>query len=135
VFERMDHLGIAVDELAPALVTYRETFAMELVHREVIADQGVEVALLEVGDEHIELLAPLSQDTAVGRFLARRGPGMHHVAYRVGDIDATLAELRARDVEMIDTEPRIGIRASRVAFVHPRATGGVLTEIVQAASE
>jgi methylmalonyl-CoA/ethylmalonyl-CoA epimerase len=134
VFERMDHLGIAVDELASALATYRETFAMELLHREVIADQGVEVALLEVGDEHIELLAPLSQDTPVGRFLARRGPGIHHVAYRVGDIDATLAELRARDVEMIDSAPRIGIRASRVAFVHPRATGGVLTEIVQAAT-
>jgi methylmalonyl-CoA/ethylmalonyl-CoA epimerase len=134
VFERMDHLGIAVHELAPALKTYGETFAMELVHREVIADQGVEVALFEVGDEHIELLAPLAQDTPVGRFLARRGPGIHHVAYRVGDIDATLAELRARDVEMIDSAPRIGIRASRVAFVHPRATGGVLTEIVQAAS-
>jgi methylmalonyl-CoA/ethylmalonyl-CoA epimerase len=134
VFERMDHLGIAVEGLAPALERYRKTFAMELVHREVIADQGVEVALLEVGDEHIELLAPLAQDTPVGRFLARRGPGMHHIAYRVGDIDATLAELRARDVEMIDTEPRLGIRASRVAFVHPRATGGVLTEIVQAAS-
>jgi methylmalonyl-CoA/ethylmalonyl-CoA epimerase len=134
VFECIDHVGIAVTELDAAVQTYGETFGMELVHREVIADQGVEVALLEVGDEHIELLAPLAQDTPVGRFLARRGPGIHHVAYRVGDIDATLAELRARDVEMIDTSPRIGLRASRVAFVHPRATGGVLTEIVQAAT-
>ena len=130
----MDHLGIAVDELAPALARYRETFAAELVHREVIAEQGVEVALLEVGGEHIELLAPLAQDTPVGRFLAKRGPGIHHVAYGVRDIDATLAQLLARDVEMIDTTPRIGLRASRVAFVHPRATGGVLTEIVEAAS-
>jgi methylmalonyl-CoA/ethylmalonyl-CoA epimerase len=130
----MDHLGIAVDELAPALARYRETFAMELVHREVIAEQGVEVALLEVGGEHIELLAPLAPDTPVGRFLAKRGPGIHHVAYGVRDIDATLAQLRARDVELIDTTPRIGVRASRVAFVHPRSTGGVLTEIVEAAS-
>ena|SRR3984893_17080894 len=130
----MDHLGIAVDELAPALARYRETFAMELVHREVMAEQGVEVALLEVGGEHIELLAPLAPDTPVGRFLAKRGPGIHHVAYGVRDIDATLAQLRARDVELIDTTPRIGVRASRVAFVHPRSTGGVLTEIVEAAS-
>jgi methylmalonyl-CoA/ethylmalonyl-CoA epimerase len=134
MFERMDHLGIAVDELEAAVTRYRESFDMEVVHREVLADQGVEVALLEVGDEHIELLAPLAKDTPVGRFLAKRGPGIHHVAYGVSDIDATLAALRARDVELIDTAPRAGLRASRVAFVHPRATGGVLTEIVEAAS-
>jgi methylmalonyl-CoA/ethylmalonyl-CoA epimerase len=134
MFERIDHLGIAVEELDAAVTRYRETFDMELVHREVLSGQGVEVALLEVGEEQIELLAPLSQDTSVGRFLAKRGPGIHHVAYGVSDIDATLAQLRARDVELIDSAPRAGIRASRVAFVHPRATGGVLTEIVEAAS-
>jgi len=127
----MDHVGIAVEELEAAVSRYRETFEMTLVHREVITEQGVEVALLEVGEEHVELLAPLSADTPVGRFLARRGPGIHHLAYRVGDIDATLAELTAREVELIDTHARRGVRDSRVAFVHPRSTGGVLTEIVE----
>jgi methylmalonyl-CoA/ethylmalonyl-CoA epimerase len=134
VFDTIDHLGIAVEGLDAAVASYRATFDMALVHREVIAEHGVEVALLEIGDEHVELLAPLSADTPVGRFLARRGPGIHHVAYGVSDIDATLAELKARDVELIDTVPRTGVRSSRVAFVHPRSTGGVLTEIVQEAS-
>jgi methylmalonyl-CoA/ethylmalonyl-CoA epimerase len=129
----MDHVGIAVEELDGALATYGETFGMELVHREVIAEHGIEAALLEVGEQHIELLAPLSADSPVGRFLASRGPGLHHVAYRVGDIDAALAELLSRDVEMIDSAPRTGIRASRIAFIHPNATGGVLTELVEAA--
>jgi methylmalonyl-CoA/ethylmalonyl-CoA epimerase len=133
MFDAVDHLGIAVEELDPALETYRQTFDVELAHREVLAEQRVEVALLEVGDAHIELLAPLAKDTPVGRFLARRGPGLHHVAYRVSDIDATLAGLLARDVEMIDAVPRIGVRASRIAFIHPSATGGVLTEIVEEA--
>ena len=106
---------------------------MSLVHREVIADQGVEVALLEVGEGHVELLAPLSPESSVGRFLAARGPGLHHVAYRVADIDAALAQLAQRDVELIDERPRAGVRDSRIAFIHPRATGGVLTEIVQSA--
>jgi methylmalonyl-CoA/ethylmalonyl-CoA epimerase len=129
----VDHVGIAVEELDGALATYGETFGMELVHREVIAEHGIEAALLEVGEQHIELLAPLSADSPVGRFLASRGPGLHHVAYRVGDIDAALAELLSRDVEMIDSAPRTGIRASRIAFIHPNATGGVLTELVEAA--
>lgn len=129
----MDHLGIAVEELDGAVARYRESFDMDLVHREVLAEQGVEAALLEHGEERIELLAPLAADTPVGRFLARRGPGIHHVAYSVSDIDATLAALIERDVELIDSAPRAGMLASRVAFVHPRATGGVLTELVEAA--
>ena len=133
MFDGIDHLGIAVAELDPALATYRECLGMELVHREVVSDQGVEVALFETGEGHVELLAPLGPQTAVGRFLASRGPGLHHVAYRVADIDAALAELVSRDVELIDQRPRVGVRASRVAFIHPRATGGVLTEIVQEA--
>ncbi len=129
----MDHLGIAVDALDDAVARYSERFDMRLVHREVLPEQGVEAALLAFGDAHIELLAPLGADTPVGRFLARRGPGMHHIAYGVADIDATLAQLIERDVELIDSTARAGICDSRVAFVHPRATGGVLTEIVEAA--
>jgi methylmalonyl-CoA epimerase len=134
MFDGIDHLGIAVAELDGAVADYGERFGMPLVHREVLAEQGVEVALLEIGHEHVELVAPLSADTTVGRFLAARGPGLHHVAYRVADIDATLAELARRDVELIDARARTGARASRVAFIHPRATGGVLTEIVESAA-
>ena len=133
MFERLDHVGIAVEDLDGALPLYTGALGMELVARETLPDQGVEAALLERGGEHIELLAPLRPQTTVGRFLARRGPGVHHVAYGVADIDATLAELVKREVELIDTAPRPGLRASRVAFVHPRATAGVLSEIVQAA--
>ena len=133
MFDGIDHLGIAVTELDGAVATYRERLGMALVHREVIAEQGVEVALLETGEGHVELLAPLSPDSTVGRFLASRGPGLHHVAYRVADIDAALVQLSEREVEMIDERPRAGVRDSRIAFIHPRATGGVLTEIVQSA--
>jgi methylmalonyl-CoA epimerase len=103
------------------------------VHREVVEEQGVEAVLLDVGENHVELLAPLGPDTPVGRFLAGRGPGLHHVAYQVSDVAAALARLREQGVRLIDEQPRTGIRNSRVAFVHPRATGGVLTEIVEPA--
>jgi methylmalonyl-CoA epimerase len=107
---------------------------MPVVHRETVAGQGVEAALLDVGPCHVELLRPLGPETPVGRFITRNGgPGLHHVAYRVEDIDATLTELAGRGVELIDSAPRTGIRSSRVAFLHPRATGGVLTEIVEPA--
>src|SRR3954454_24836364 len=102
MFDGIDHLGIAVTELDGAVATYRECLGMSLVHREVMAEQGVEVALLETGEGHVELLAPLSADTTVGRFLAARGPGLHHVAYRVADIDAALEALSERKVELID---------------------------------
>jgi methylmalonyl-CoA epimerase len=133
MFERVDHLGIAVEELDDAVACYRDSFGMDLLHREVLAEQGVEAALVGSGSERVELLAALSPDSPVGRFLERRGPGVHHVAYGVSDIDATLAELTRRQVELIDSRARIGLHGSRVAFVHPRATGGVLTEIVEAA--
>jgi methylmalonyl-CoA epimerase len=133
MFERVDHVGIAVEDLDGALPLYTQGLGMELVARETIREQGVEAALLEHGDEHIELLAPLGPETTVGRFIARRGAGVHHVAYRVADIDATLAELSGRGVELIDEAPRLGLHASRVAFVHPRASAGVLSEIVEAA--
>jgi methylmalonyl-CoA/ethylmalonyl-CoA epimerase len=108
---------------------------MPLVHREVVEQQGVEAVLLDVGESHVELLAPLGPDTPVGKFLAKKGPGLHHVAYGVADIDATLAALKAAGTRLIDETPRIGIRGSRVAFVHPASTGSVLTEIVQPAED
>jgi methylmalonyl-CoA epimerase len=127
----LDHTGIAVADIDDSLAFYRDVLGLPLVHRETVSDQGVEAALLDVGDSHVELIAPLGPETAVARFLEQRGPGLHHIAYRVDDIEATLASLSAAGVRLIDERPRTGIRGSRVAFVHPAATGGVLTEIVE----
>jgi methylmalonyl-CoA/ethylmalonyl-CoA epimerase len=133
VFTRIDHIGVAVEEIEPALALYRDSFELTLAHREVVEEQGVEAVLLDVGENHVELLAPLGADTPVGKFLAKNGPGLHHVAYQVQDIDATLGALKQAGLALIDETPRTGIRGSRVAFMHPRATAGVLTEIVQPA--
>jgi methylmalonyl-CoA epimerase len=133
MLDRIDHVGIAVTDLDSAIALYEKTLGMPLVHREKVEEQGVEAVLLDVGDGHIELLEPLAEDTPVGKFLAKKGPGLHHVAYAVSDVTAALAELAEQGVELIDTTPRRGIRDSRVAFLHPRSTGGVLTEIVQPA--
>jgi methylmalonyl-CoA epimerase len=133
VFTRVDHIGVAVEDLDAALALYERDYAMTLVHREVIEAQGVEAVLLDVGENHVELLAPLADDTPVGKFLAKRGPGMHHVAYQVDDIEAALASLREAGLRLIDEQPRSGIRDSLVAFLHPKSSGGVLTEIVQPA--
>ena len=135
MFTAIDHVGVAVDDLEAALVLYRDTLGMPLVHRETVTEQGVEAALLDVGESHIELLSPLGPDTAVGKFLARKGPGLHHVAYRVDSVDEALAALSKAGMRLIDEQPRTGIRNSRVAFVHPSSTGGVLTEIVQPAGD
>jgi methylmalonyl-CoA/ethylmalonyl-CoA epimerase len=134
VFTRIDHIGVAVAELEPALELYRDSLELELAHREVVEEQGVEAVLLDVGENHVELLAPLSPDTPVGRFLAKNGPGLHHVAYQVDDIDGALDALKQAGLALIDEQPRTGIRGSRVAFVHPRSTAGVLTEIVEPAA-
>ena len=131
MFSRIDHVGVAVQELEPALELYRDSMQLRVAHREIVEQQGVEAVLLDVGENHVELLAPLGPETPVGKFLARQGPGLHHVAYQVADIDATLASLREAGLELIDEQPRTGIRGSRVAFMHPRSTGGVLTEIVE----
>jgi methylmalonyl-CoA epimerase len=133
VFSRIDHIGVAVEALDPALELYGASLDLDLAHREVVAEQGVEAVLLDVGENHVELLAPLGPDTPVGRFLARNGPGLHHVAYQVEDVQATLEQLRGAGIQLIDEQPRNGIRGSRVAFLHPRSTLGVLTEIVQPA--
>lgn len=129
----IDHVGVAVTSIDDTLALYRDALGMPLVHRETVTEQGVDAALLDVGDGHIELLQPLGPDTAVGRFLTRRGAGLHHVAYRVSSIEDALAAARAAGLRLIDEQPRIGIRGSRVAFLHPASTGGVLTEIVQPA--
>jgi methylmalonyl-CoA/ethylmalonyl-CoA epimerase len=131
MFEAIDHTGIAVADIDDSLPFYREVLGLPLVHRETVADQGVEAALLDIGDGHLELIAPLGPESGLAKFLAIRGPGLHHLAYRVDDIDAALASLSAAGVRLIDEQPRIGIRGSRVAFLHPSAAGGVLTEMVE----
>ena len=131
MFARVDHIGVAVDDLDAAIALHERDYGMQFVHREVIDEQGVEAVLLDVGENHVELLWPLNGETPVGRFLSKRGPGLHHVAYQVTDVQATLDALRDRGLRLIDEAPRIGIRGSRVAFLHPDTSGGVLTEIVQ----
>jgi methylmalonyl-CoA epimerase len=129
------HVGIAVDDLDAAVATYASLFGAAVDHRAVVEDQGVEAASVHVGPSRLELLAPLGPETPVGKFLAKRGPGLHHVAYRVDDVDRTLSALAGAGMRLIDEQARRGIRNSRVAFVHPASTGGVLTEIVQPAPE
>jgi methylmalonyl-CoA epimerase len=135
MLDRIDHIGVAVEDIDGALALYEKALGMPLVHRETVEEQGVEAVLLDVGENHVELLRPLSAETPVGKFLAKRGPGLHHVAYQVTDIAAVLEQLRARGVRLIDETPRVGIRNSSVAFLHPSASGGVLTEIVQPSKE
>lgn len=135
VLEQIDHIGIAVEDLDAAISVYGNGLGMDAVHREVIEEQGVEAVLLDIGDGHVELLRPLGEETPVGRFVARHGYGVHHIAYRVGDIEAALERLTEAGIRLIDRTPRTGIRGSRIAFLHPKSTGGVLTEIVQPAEE
>jgi methylmalonyl-CoA/ethylmalonyl-CoA epimerase len=124
------HIGIAVDDLDAAIVTYRSLFGAELEHRAELDDQGVEAASLRAGTGRIELLAPVAADTPVGRFLAGRGPGLHHIAFQVADVAAELERLRQAGTRLIDETPRLGLFGLQVAFIHPEATGGVLAEFV-----
>jgi methylmalonyl-CoA epimerase len=124
------HLGVAVEDLDEALDTYGRLFEAELEHRETVAEQGVEAAALLVGEGRVELLAALGEDTPVGKFLADRGPGMHHIAYEVTDLDASLAHLTEQGAELIDERPRAGLFGLQVAFIHPHAVHGVLAELV-----
>jgi methylmalonyl-CoA/ethylmalonyl-CoA epimerase len=133
MFGEIDHIGVAVEDLDASIALYRDRLGMREQHRETVEEFGVEAALLEIGGSHVELLMPTSPDSGVAKFLERKGPGMHHVAYRTDDIDGVLERLRDAGVRLIDDEPRTGIQNSRVAFVHPKSTGGVLTEIVQPA--
>ena len=131
MFERIDHIGVAVEDLDEAIALYGERFGMPFQYRETVEEQGVEAVLLGVGDGHVELLRPLGPDTAVGKFLERSGPGLHHVAYGTDDIDSALDAVREAGLRLIDERPRTGMRGSRVAFLHPKSTGGVLTELVE----
>ena len=133
MFGAIDHVGVAVEDIDAAASLYKDRFGMREQHRETVEEQGVHAVLLEVGDSHVELIAPIGPEAGVARFLEKNGPGMHHVAYRTDDIDAALERLRAVGMRLIDDEPRTGIRGSRVAFVHPKSTGGVLTEVVEPA--
>jgi methylmalonyl-CoA/ethylmalonyl-CoA epimerase len=128
---KLDHIGIATRELEEGFAIWRDALGLELDTSEEIPDQGVRVAMLEIGDTHVELLEPLSPDSAVGRFLAKRGPGIHHLAVEVKDIRAALADLKSRGARLIDEQPRVGARGCLVAFIHPASTNGVLLELVQ----
>jgi methylmalonyl-CoA/ethylmalonyl-CoA epimerase len=133
VFGRIDHIGVAVEDLDGAIQLYRERFGMREQHRETIEAFDVEAVLFEIGEGHVELIRALSPDSGVAKFIAANGPGLHHVAYQTDDIDSALEQVKAAGLELIDKEPRTGIRGSRVAFLHPKATGGVLTELVEPA--
>lgn len=135
MFGEIDHIGIAVEDIDGALTLYRDKLGMREAHRETIEEQGVEAMLLEIGDAHIELIAPIDPEGGVARFLEKRGPGIHHVAYRTRDIDGDIKRLVAAGMRMIGNEAHPGIRNSRAIFVHPKSTGGVLTELVQPAED
>jgi methylmalonyl-CoA epimerase len=124
------HVGVAVADLDAAVATYERLFGGRLEHRERVEEQGVEAASMRVGDSRVELLAALGDDTPVGRFLAKRGEGMHHIAYEVADVEAALAHLSRQGVELIDEQPRHGMFGLEVAFVHPESVHGVLSEVV-----
>jgi methylmalonyl-CoA/ethylmalonyl-CoA epimerase len=128
---RLDHVGIAVADLAAARTVYQQVLGLEVAHEEVVEDQGVHELLLRTGDAFVQLVAPLGPDTPVGRFLTRRGEGLHHIGYAVPDVAAAVADLRAHGVEVIDPAPRIGSGGTTIAFVHPKSMGGVLIELVE----
>ena len=128
---KIDHIGIATRQLEEGLATWRDALGLSVAEVEEIAEQRVRVAMLPIGDTRIELLEPLSPDSAVGRFLEKRGPGIHHIAVKVDDISASLAELKSRGARLIDERPRIGAGGCLIAFVHPATTNGVLLELVQ----
>ena len=130
---RIDHIGVAVDDLDAAIALYEQRLVLPLVHREVIEEIGMELVLLDVGESHVELLAPVREDSMLSAFLAEHGPGLHHVAYGTDDIEAEIARLVDEGMALIDAVPRTGIRGSRIAFLEPAGTGHVLTELVQAA--
>ena len=128
---KVDHIGIAVNGLDEALAVWRDAFGLEVEHSEEVAEQGVRVTMLPVGESHIELLQPLTENSPVGKFLEKRGPGIHHIAVRVPDIEAALAQLKLKGTRLIDEKPRVGARGCLVAFVHPSSANGVLLELVQ----
>jgi methylmalonyl-CoA/ethylmalonyl-CoA epimerase len=133
MLSKIEHIALAVSDLEESIRLYTEVWGLELEHREVVEDQGVEEAMFRVGDSYVQLLAPLSSETTVGKFIAKRGEGLHHIAYEVADLDAALASLAAAGARLIDEKPRRGSRGTRVAFVHPAGNRGVLVELVERA--
>lgn len=131
--KKIDHIAIAVPNLEDALVYYRDTLGLDCISIETVAEQGVRVAKLDAGNTHIELLEPIGPETPVGKFLAKRGAGLHHICMAVENIDAELVRLKECQTRLIDSEPKIGAGGARIAFVHPAATGGVLMELSQPA--
>lgn len=131
MFDRVDHVGIAVSDLEQSIAFYERTFGVKCSHRERVEEQGVEEAMFRVGGSWIQLLQPTGPDTPVGKFLARKGEGVHHVGYGVSDLNEALEQLKAEGVPLIDEKPRRGSRGAQVAFVHPKGVGGVLVELVQ----
>ena len=128
---KVDHIGIAIKGLDEALAVWRDAVGLDVEHTEEVVEQGVRVTMLPLGESHIELLEPLSQNSPVGKFLEKRGPGIHHIAVNVPDINAALAQLKGKEIRLIDEAPRVGARGCLVAFVHPSSTNGVLLELVQ----
>ena len=132
MLNRIHHVGIAVADLDESIRMYESVFGAQTVHRAVNEKEGLEAAFVRTGDGEVELMSALRGDSPVGKFLAKRGPGLHHVAFAVTDIDQALAEAKAAGVELIDLEPRVGMHGTRIAFLHPKSMGGVLTELVEA---
>jgi methylmalonyl-CoA/ethylmalonyl-CoA epimerase len=131
MFERVDHVGIAVRDLDAAIAFYEQTFGMKFTYRHTAEDQGVEEAMGQVGESWIQLLRPLGPDTPVGKFIESRGEGVHHIGYGVQDVKSALEELKVKDLRLIDEHPRPGSRGASIAFIHPKSVGGVLVELVQ----
>jgi methylmalonyl-CoA/ethylmalonyl-CoA epimerase len=129
--DRIHHIGVAVTDLDESIRLYTAALGAQLVRRSVSETDGLEAAFLRTGESEVELLRPTREESPVGKFLARRGPGLHHVAYAVTDIDRALDEARAAGLELIDQEPRVGLHGARIAFLHPKTMGGVLTELVE----
>lgn len=132
---KIEHVALAVEDLDAAVEHYARTWGLEVEHRERVDDQGVEEAMLPIGDSYLQLLGPTGPDTTVGKFIARRGEGLHHIAYEVDDLPGALAELKEKGVRLIDQEPRLGGRGHMVAFVHPAGNHGLLVELIQAPKE
>lgn len=131
MLRKIEHVALAVSDLDQAIQFYRDVWGLTLEHREIVEDQGVEEAMLRIGESYIQLLSPLGDDTTVGRFIQKRGEGLHHIAYEVGDLEVALQRLKNEGVELIDESPRRGSRNTKVAFVHPKGNRGVLVELVQ----
>jgi len=129
---KIEHVAVAVADLDAAVAHYEDVWGLKVFHRERVEDQGVEEAMLPLGESFLQLLGPTGPDTTVGKFIERRGEGLHHIAYEVADLEGTLAELKAQGVELIDEAPRRGGRGHMVAFVHPRSNHGLLVELIQA---